>query len=143
MTLLSIDVGKVRTGIAVTDEIELISSPLSVVYMKNMADAINQIKNIVQERKPRLIIIGYPYNEDGSISHMCKVVDSFIKELEKEVFVPIKLWDERYTSQQAETLLLEVDLSRKKRKKKIDGIAAAIILDGYMNSVENRNKYSL
>lgn len=132
-SILGIDLGKKRTGIAVSDVNQKIASPLKVIENMKFNEILNILEKIVNERNICTIVVGDPINMDGSIGPKSQSSRSFIKNLSKELDIPILLWDERLTTVSAERSLIEADISRKKRQKVIDKIAASIILQNFLD----------
>tara|TARA_Y100000741_G_scaffold131804_1_gene99238 strand:+ start:321 stop:788 length:468 start_codon:yes stop_codon:yes gene_type:complete len=132
-SILGIDLGKKRTGIAVSDINQKIASPLKVIENMKFNEILNILEKIVTERNICAIIVGDPINMDGSIGPKSQSSRSFIKNLSEELDIPILLWDERLTTVSAERSLLEADISRKKRQQLIDKIAASIILQNFLD----------
>jgi len=137
-SILGIDLGKKRTGIAVSDINQKIASPLKVIENMKFNEILNILEKIVTERNICAIIVGDPINMDGSIGPKSQSSRSFIKNLSKELDIPILLWDERLTTVSAERSLLEADISRKKRQKVIDKIAASIILQNFLDYLNTK-----
>ena len=137
-SILGIDLGKKRTGIAVSDINQKIASPLKVIENMKFNEILNILEKIVNERNICAIIVGDPINMDGSIGPKSQSSRSFIKNLSKELDIPILLWDERLTTVSAERSLLEADISRKKRQQLIDKIAASIILQNFLDYLNTK-----
>ena len=137
-SILGIDLGKKRTGIAVSDINQKIASPLKVIENMKFNEILNILERIVNERNICAIVVGDPINMDGSIGPKSQSSRSFIKNLSKELDIPILLWDERLTSVSAERSLLEADISRKKRQQIIDKIAASIILQNFLDYLNTK-----
>ena len=95
--------------------------------------AIEMVEQIVAERKPDVIVLGLPLLENGDIAERAQICLEFGRALEVETGIPVKMQDERNTTQESESILLEADVSRKKRKKKIDQLAAVAILQRYLD----------
>ena len=134
--ILSIDYGLKRTGLAVTDPLQIIATGLTTVHSKEL---IPFLKNYFSKEEVELIIIGEPKNWDDSDTHATPLVEKCIKTLQKNFpAMPIKKVDERYTSKMAKDSMLEMGLSKKQRrdKKLVDEIAATIMLQEYMRSVQ-------
>ena len=131
MCLLGIDYGSVRVGIAVSDELGMLAVPLETV--ENMK-AVARILDIISEKKIQMIVMGIPRNMDGSYGLKAKEVYRFADGLMKQTTVPIKFWDERLTTQSVERMLVQADVSRRRRKEVIDKLAAQQILQNYMDS---------
>jgi putative Holliday junction resolvase len=132
-SILGIDLGKKRTGIAVSDINQKIATPLKVIENMKFSEILDILKKIVTDRNICTIVVGDPINMDGSIGPKSQSSRSFIKNLSKELDIPILLWDERLTTVSAERSLLEADISRKKRQQIIDKIAASIILQNFLD----------
>ena len=133
--ILSIDYGLKRTGIAVTDPLQIIASGLKTVESKQL---IPFLKNYFSKEPVELIIIGEPKNWDDSDTHATPLVERCIKDLQKNFpSIPIKKVDERFTSKMSKDSMLEMGLKKKQRRDKalVDEIAATILLQEYMRSV--------
>jgi putative Holliday junction resolvase len=133
--ILSIDYGLKRTGIAVTDPLQIIATGLTTVESKQL---IPFLKNYFSTEKVELIIIGEPKNWDDSDTHATPLVERCIKDLQKNFpAMPIKKVDERFTSKMAKDSMLEMGLTKKQRRNKalVDEIAATILLQEYMRSI--------
>jgi putative Holliday junction resolvase len=133
--ILSIDYGGKRTGLAVTDPMQIIASGLTAIDTK---DLMQFLKKYFQEEAVELIIIGEPKNWDDSDTHATPLVNAFIKRLQKEFpSMPVKAVDERYTSKLAVQAMHEMGMKKKDRqnKKNVDEIAATIMLQEYLNNV--------
>ena len=130
--ILSIDYGLKRTGIAVTDPLKIIATGLTTVASKEL---ITFLKDYFSREEVELIIIGEPKNWDDTDTHATPLVEKFIKDLQKNfpAMQVIKV-DERYTSKMAKDSMLEMGLTKKKRrdKKLVDKIAATILLQEYL-----------
>jgi putative holliday junction resolvase len=132
--ILCIDYGLKRTGIAVTDPLQIISTGLTTVDTHNLVSFLK--KYFLQERV-ELIIIGYPKNLDNSDTHATPLVDAVIIKLNKEFpQIPVKTIDERYTSKMAKQAMIEMGMKKKDRRNKetVDEIAATIMLQEYMQN---------
>lgn len=134
MRILGIDYGTKRLGLALSDEGEILASPLPVRIRTTPAEDMKFLASLVQERKIGKIVLGLPLNMDGSQGEMARAVQGFAAELERGCTVPVILFDERLTTSEAERVLVQADISRKKRKNLRDGLAAVLILQGYLDS---------
>jgi putative Holliday junction resolvase len=133
--ILSIDYGLKRTGLAVTDPLQIIATGLTTVESKQL---IPFLKDYFAKEEVELIIIGEPKNWDDTDTHATPLVEKIIKQLEKNFpKIPIKRVDERYTSKMAKDAMLEMGLKKMQRrnKKLVDEIAATILLQEYMRRV--------
>lgn len=132
--LLAIDYGKKRTGIAVTDELQIIASGLTTVDTK---DLINFLKNYVQKEQVELFLIGEPKQMNNEASESEALIIPFLKKLQKAIpDIPFERVDERFTSKMAFQTMLDSGLSKKKRQNKalVDEISATLILQSYLYS---------
>lgn len=134
MRILALDMGEKNIGLAKSDELGWTAQGAPNLVRKTKDKDISAIANLVKENSISEIIVGMPINLDGSLSRGAKEIANFIEDLKKKVSCPVKCWDERLTSVQAERVLLEADLSRKKRRKKIDMLAAQLILQSYLDA---------
>lgn len=128
MRILGLDVGERRIGVAISDPTNTIAQPLIVI--ERDGKEFDRISDIVRDNDVEEIVIGYPKNMDGSVGAMAKKVDEFADLISKKIDVPVVFIDERLSTAEAERMMISADLSRKKRKKSIDKVAAAIILEG-------------
>jgi putative holliday junction resolvase len=132
--ILSIDYGRKRTGLAVTDPLQIIASGLATVESKQL---IPFLKDYFQKEPVELIIIGEPKNLDDSDTHATPLVEAFIKELQKNFpQIPVKRVDERFTSKMAKDAMLDMGMKKMQRRNKalVDEIAATILLQEYMRT---------
>jgi putative holliday junction resolvase len=136
MRVLGLDHGTERHGVALSDDLGMIAQPLEFIPNQPTTGIWKRLKEIHQNSPFELIVIGMPRNMDGSYGPASEKVNQFIEQLKLEIEVPIKTWDERLSSAQANRVLLQANVSRKKRKGKVDKMAAAIILQSYLDSVQ-------
>lgn len=134
MRILAIDYGTKRIGMAVCDPLGLTAQPLHTFERKSSCDDLEQIKRVVEEREVTLVVIGLPFNLDGTPGKLWSDVDRFRSRLEHELAIPVEGWDERLTTVQAEKMLVSADVSRRRRKVIRDKIAAALILQSYLDA---------
>jgi putative Holliday junction resolvase len=132
MRLLGIDFGDKYIGIAISDELCKIATPLDTILSDG--SEITKITELIKKYNISKIIIGNPLNMDGSISKGTEKVNEFIKKLSSIITIPIELRDERLTTKEIQSRMIELDLSRKKRKKKIDSLSACLILQSYIDN---------
>ncbi len=136
-SVICLDVGTKRIGVAASDMMRVVSSPVSIIYREKFADVVETVKKIIEQYSSVAIIVGYPYEMDGTEGISCQRVRHFchnlFKALQKENRnTSFLLWDERLSSQEAEEAMLEADLSRKNRLSRRDKIAASLILQGFL-----------
>lgn len=132
--ILCIDYGKKRTGIAVTDPLQIIATGLTTV---DSPELISFLKKYFQQEEVELIVIGEPKNLDDSDTHATPLVNAIIKKLEKEFpNIPIKKVDERFTSKMAKQAMIDMGMKKKDRRNKrtVDEIAATIMLQEFMSN---------
>jgi putative Holliday junction resolvase len=132
MRYLAIDYGLKRTGLAVCDKNEQFCSPLKVI--ETSPGLIPAIMKVIKAEDMEAIVVGLPFNMDGTEGEMAKKVRAFGAQLAKQTMLPIHFHDERLTSHKAEELLAPADFTRKKKKARLDAIAAAAILQGFLDS---------
>ncbi len=134
MRIMGLDVGEKRIGIALSDELGMTAQALEVWNCQERTADIEHIHQLVQQYQVQKLVAGMPKNMDGSIGFQAQYVMDFIEDLrQKDDSLLIETWDERLSSKAAETILLQADMRRQKRKKVIDKLAAAIILQGYLD----------
>jgi putative Holliday junction resolvase len=132
MRTLALDVGTKTIGVAVSDEHGITANGLTTIRRRAMKNDLDALSRIIEEYKPSEILIGIPYNIDGAISKRGKEILTFAGILKRTFSLHIELWDESYSTADAEKVLLEANLSRKKRKRVIDKMAAVFILRDYL-----------
>lgn len=135
MRILALDHGTKRIGVAVSDELKMIAQPLEYIDAEPFAGFLSRLKDILREKEVELILIGMPRNMDGSYGPAASKVQEFVTVLKEAITVPIKTWDERLTSAQANRFLIQADVRRDKRKEKVDKTAAAILLQSYLDGL--------
>src|SRR6058998_1052874 len=133
MRILALDHGTKRIGIALSDELKMIATPLEYVLAEPFLDFVKRLKEIIREKEVELILIGMPRNMDGSYGPAALKVQEFIAVLKTSVTIPIKPVDERLTSVQAHRLLSEAEVRGRQRKGKVDKSAAAVLLQSYLD----------
>ena len=132
MVIMSVDLGKVRTGIAVCDASEMLASPLTVIRQPNRPLLAQEIAALARERRAKLLVLGHPLNMDGTQGTGAQVAQEFARLLEDASGVPVILRDERGTTITAHHFLNDTDTRGKKRKAVVDAVAAVIILQDYL-----------
>jgi putative Holliday junction resolvase len=134
MRILALDHGTRRIGVAVSDEMKIIATPLEYIPAEPMEKVIERIQQLIREKEVELILIGMPRNMDGTFGPAAEKVNAFIEALQPHITTPIKKWDERLTSVMANRALLQGNVRRADRKQKVDKMAAAILLQSYLDS---------
>ncbi len=135
MRILALDPGTKRIGIAVSDELKMIAQPLEYILAEPFPNFLARLKTLLAEKEVELILVGMPRNMDGSYGPAALKVQEFVSALSRAVAIPIKTWDERLTSAQANRFLIQGHVRREKRKEKVDQTAAAILLQSYLDSL--------
>ena len=139
MRYLGIDLGSKTIGLAMSDTTLTIASTYKTIFFKNedYNSTIEEIMNIIKEYNITKIILGLPKNMNNTLGERAETTLKYKELLEKNTDIPIIMFDERLTSVISNNILIEADMSRKKRKKKVDSIAAQIILQDYLNKEKN------
>jgi putative Holliday junction resolvase len=135
--LIGLDLGSKRIGVSICDEKQLIATPFKTINRTNAEEFINELKIIIEENNVKGIIIGNPLNMDGSSSRSTQSVKDTSDNIEKSIDIPICLWDERLSTVGAFNLSSQLDINVSKREKKIDENAAAFILQGAIDFLNN------
>ena len=135
--LIGLDLGSKRIGVSICDEKQLIATPLKTINRDSLEDLINELKIIIDENDIKGIIIGNPLNMDGSSGRSAQSVKDISQNIEKYINIPICLWDERLSTVGAFNLSSQLDVNVSKREKKIDENAAAFILQGAIDFLNN------
>jgi len=140
MRILALDVGDKTIGVAVSDELLFTAQGVGVIKRTSPARDFAQLAEIVGQYTPSQVVVGLPKNMNGSIGSRGELIQGFAAEL-AEAFpqVEVKLWDERLSTVAAEKALIAADVSRAKRRKVIDKMAAVFILQGYLDGLSSRN----
>jgi putative holliday junction resolvase len=133
MRILALDHGTRRIGVAVSDETKIIAQPLEYIPAEPFADFLTRLKHLLAEKEISLVLIGLPRNMDGSYGPAAQKVEAFVAVLKSAITIPIKMWDERLTSTMANRVLIQGGVRRDKRKEKVDKMAAAILLQSYLD----------
>ena len=134
MRILAIDHGTRRMGIAVSDEMKLIAQPLEYIPAEPFGAFLDRLKHLIQERQVESIVVGMPRNMDGTYGPAASKVQEFVAVLKENIVIPIRTWDERLTSTQANRMLIQANVRRQDRKEKVDAAAAAILLQSFLDS---------
>jgi putative Holliday junction resolvase len=139
MRYLGIDLGSKTVGLAMSDTTLTIASTYKTIFFKDedYNSTINEIKDIIKENNITKIILGLPKNMNNTLGERAEITLKYKELLEKSTELPVIMFDERLTSVISNSILIEADMSRKKRKKKVDSIAAQIILQDYLNKEKN------
>ena len=135
--LIGLDLGSKRIGVSICDEKQLIATPLKTINRNTLNELISELKVIIEENDIKGIIIGNPLNMDGSSGRSAQSVKDTSQKIEENINIPICLWDERLSTVGAFNLSSQLDINVSKREKKIDENAAAFILQGAIDFLNN------
>lgn len=135
--IMGLDIGDKTIGVAVSDLMGLTAQGVTTIKRVGKKKDIEEIKKIISERQVNKIVSGLPKNMNGTVGPQGEKVQKFCELLKAETNLPIEFWDERLSTVAAERSLIEGDVSRQKRKKVIDMLAAVIILQGYLDLQRN------
>jgi len=135
MRILALDQGTKRVGVAISDELKLIAQPLEFIPAEPFDAFLSRLKQLIKDKHIELILVGMPRNMDGSYGPAAQRTEAFVTALRNELTVPIKTLDERLTTVQAERTLIQAGVKRAKRKLAADKMAAAVLLQSYLDSL--------
>lgn len=141
--ILALDPGTKRIGVALSDEMRWIAQPLETFERRSDEAAIAHIQRLVEQHEVRQVVMGLPLRLDGRVGPEAEGVQRFLEKLEQALPVPVIAWDERLTTKSAEDLLIAANVSRRKRKGTVDRVAAAILLQSYLESLSSSGEAGL
>ncbi|HUV51705.1 MAG TPA: Holliday junction resolvase RuvX [Dehalococcoidia bacterium] len=136
---MGLDIGERRIGVALSDPLGIMASALTVIERTTDDAAIKQIVELARQNDVERFVIGLPRSLDGSLGKQAQTVEAFIELLKSHTELPVITWDERFSTVAAERMLLEAGMKRDKRKRHRDAVAAAFILQGYLDRERNRD----
>jgi len=134
MRILGLDYGDRRIGVALSDAFGWTAQGLEMIERKQEGDDIRRIGELVREHEVQAIVVGLPRNMNGTIGPRGEICMAFAEALRQTLSLPVHLWDERLTTVAATRVLLEADVSRRKRKQVVDKMAAALLLQNYLDA---------
>lgn len=137
MRIMGLDFGSVTVGVAISDELHLTAQGIEVIRRKEnnkLRRTLARIEQLVKEYEVTSICLGYPKNMNNTIGERAKQTEEFAKLLEKRIKLPVILWDERLTTVAAHQAMIEGNMSREKRAKVVDKVAAVVLLQSYLDS---------
>ena len=138
MRILGIDYGRKRLGLALSDEGQTLASPLPVYQRRGDKQDLTYLTRLVEEKEVGQIVTGLPRNMNGTLGEMAQEVLAFLDALKETISLAVDTFDERLSSAEAERVLIQADLSRKRRKTLKDSLAAVLILQGYLESLKEQ-----
>lgn len=130
---MGLDVGDKTIGVALSDSMGITAQPLKTIRRKGYEKDFEELMQIIESNSVDEIISGLPKNMNGTLGPQGEKVIKFIERLQKAIDIKVEYWDERLTTVAAQKALIEADMSREKRKKVVDMVAAALILQGYLD----------
>lgn len=140
MRIMGLDVGEKTIGVAVSDSLGMTAQGVDVIRRSNPHDDVVRLHEMAQKYEVEHIVIGFPKNMDGTIGPRAKQCERFASELKRRLELPVTLWDERLSTVSAERTLIAGDVSRKRRKRVIDKVAAALILQTYLDALRRESR---
>ena len=136
MRIMAIDHGTRRMGIALSDELKMIALPLEFIPAEPAEELLRRLQALIGDKEVSQIIVGMPRNMDGSFGPAAEKVKAFIEDLRSVVEVPIRTWDERLTSVQANRVLRDANVKGSRRREQVDKMAAALLLQTFLDATE-------
>ncbi len=133
--ILGLDVGDRWIGVALSDPIGILASPLTRISRTGTEDAVEAILQLVRQYEVERIVAGLPYSMDGSIGQQAEKVQDFLQQLSQRLEIPVETWDERLSTVAVGRMMTEAGVKRGKRKGQVDANAAALILQGYLDKL--------
>ena len=138
--VLAIDPGKVRIGLAVSDPGRIIARGLTTLVSRGRARDLDYLESLVRDEEVTAIVVGRPANLDGTPGRMTAFAEKLAEDLRSRTGLPVRMWDESFTSAEAERTLIEADVSRARRRHgAVDKLAAVLLLQGYLDSVARQD----
>ena len=134
---MAIDYGDAHTGVAVSDLTGLLAGHTEVIHSRREAEVLRRLGDLIGEYGVDELVLGHPKNMDGSLGPRAEKAESLARRLEEEFSLPVRLWDERRTTIDAHNILAFSGKNAKQRKKTVDAVAAALILEGYLTFRKN------
>ena len=132
---MGLDLGSRTIGVAISDELGVTAQGVKTIRRKSKEEDLKEILSLIPQLAVEQIVVGLPKNMDGTLGEQAEKVLRWVELLQSRVTVPVMTWDERLTTVGATRVLLEADLSRKKRREVIDKLAAVLILQGFLDQI--------
>jgi putative holliday junction resolvase len=143
MRVMGLDLGSNTIGVAVSDELGITAQGIKTIRRRSKEEDFRAISELIAQFEIEKVVVGLPKNMDGTFGKQAEKVFHWTKLFREKFHLPIVVWDERLSTVGASRILLEADLSREKRKKVIDKLAAVLILQGYLDQMRNRKDEAL
>ena len=140
MRTLGMDLGTKTLGLALSDKLGIIANPYKTLRYNDIDELVSEVTSLIDELKVEDLVLGYPKNMNNTLGERAEITTKYKRILEENTNIPVIFFDERLTSVISNSILIEADISRKKRKKKVDSIAAQIILQDYLNKEKNEHE---
>ena len=138
MRILALDVGERHTGVAISDPTLTIARPVETIHHQSKEELCSAVAALVEEHDAASVVVGRPLSLDGSVGPQARLVDGYAEALAQQLDVPVTLWDERFSTATADEILRETRREKARRRARsngeIDAIAAAVILQSYLDS---------
>ena len=131
---ISLDIGTKTIGVAVSDELGITANGVCTIRRENEKKDLSQLRDVIERYSPHEILVGIPYNQDGSLGSRAKGIKKLSERIRDSLGLPVKYWDESFSTKTAENTLIDAGMGRKKRKTVIDKMAATVILEEYLLS---------
>jgi len=141
--IMGLDLGSRTIGVAVSDELGLTAQGVTTIRRKSRQEDLKEIVSLLSRFAVEEVVVGLPKNMDGSLRKQAEKTLEWARVLQERIQLPVATWDERLSTVEASRVLLEADLSRKKRKGVIDKVAAILILQGYLDQTRKKSDASL
>lgn len=138
MRILALDVGERRIGVALSDPTQTLARSLLVLDRRDDKEALKRVAALVREQGVERVVVGYPLSLRGDVGPQAERVGRFARALARVLEVPVEMWDERYSTVDAERILREQGMGGRKRRRRIDATAAAVILQSYLDAQAQR-----
>lgn len=139
MRILGLDVGTKNVGMAISDPFGYTAQSLPTIRRKNhLEQELQTISAVLKEKQVETIVIGFPKNMNGTEGASCEMAKEYADYIREKTDVPIVFWDERLTSKMAENAMIQGDVRRNKRKEAVDSLAAILILQNYLDYLQNQ-----
>jgi putative Holliday junction resolvase len=138
--IMALDVGGRRIGVALSDTMRVIASPLTTLRAEPRARVLAELAKLIRDYEVVEMVVGLPLTLSGEVGPQAKAVQMFAEELARTITVPVRLFDERLTTVAAERMMLDLGMKPEQRKARIDQLAASIILQDFLDSIRERDK---